>query len=223
MIHAVLNLPEQFDLLIIDDNSPDGTAKEVAGLKQQYPNRLFLHERAGKLGLGTAYIHGFKWALENKYEFIIEMDADFSHDPNDLPRLVEACKDSADVVVGSRYVKDGKVVNWPADRIILSKGASLYVRLITWIPVKDTTAGFVCYKRKVLESIDLDAIRFIGYAFQIELKYAAWKCGFKIVEIPIIFKDREAGISKMSKGIFKEAVLGVLKMKWKSMFTTYRK
>lgn len=223
MIHAVLNLPEQFDLLIIDDNSPDGTAKEVAGLKQQYPNRLFLHERAGKLGLGTAYIHGFKWALENKYEFIIEMDADFSHDPNDLPRLVEACKGSADVVVGSRYVKDGKVVNWPADRIILSKGASLYVRLITWIPVKDTTAGFVCYKRKVLESIDLDAIRFIGYAFQIELKYAAWKCGFKIVEIPIIFKDREAGISKMSKGIFKEAVLGVLKMKWKSMFTTYRK
>lgn len=223
MIHAVLNLPEQFDLLIIDDNSPDGTAKEVADLKQQYPNRLFLHERAGKLGLGTAYIHGFKWALENKYEFIIEMDADFSHDPNDLPRLVEACKSNADVVVGSRYVKDGKVVNWPADRIILSKGASLYVRLITWIPVKDTTAGFVCYKRKVLESIDLDAIRFIGYAFQIELKYAAWKCGFKIVEIPIIFKDREAGISKMSKGIFKEAVLGVLKMKWKSMFTTYRK
>lgn len=223
MIHAVLCLPEQFDLLIIDDNSPDGTAKEVAGLTQEYPNRLFLHQRAGKLGLGTAYIHGFKWALENKYEFIIEMDADFSHDPNDLPRLVEACKGSADVVVGSRYVKDGKVVNWPADRIILSKGASLYVRLITWIPVKDTTAGFVCYKRKVLESIDLDAIRFIGYAFQIELKYAAWKCGFKIVEIPIIFKDREAGISKMSKGIFKEAVLGVLKMKWKSMFTNYRK
>jgi dolichol-phosphate mannosyltransferase len=223
MIHAVLNLPEQFDLLIIDDNSPDGTAKEVANLKQQYPSRLFLHERAGKLGLGTAYIHGFKWALENKYEFIIEMDADFSHDPNDLPRLVEACKGNADVVVGSRYVKDGKVVNWPADRIILSKGASLYVRLITWIPVKDTTAGFVCYKRKVLESIDLDAIRFIGYAFQIELKYAAWKCGFKIIEIPITFKDREAGISKMSKGIFKEAVLGVLKMKWKSMFTTYRK
>ncbi len=223
MIHAVMQLQDQFDLLIIDDNSPDGTAQEVRNLQTQYPGRLFLQERPGKLGLGTAYIHGFKWALQNNYAFIIEMDADFSHDPHDLHRLLEACKGEADVVVGSRYVTNGKVVNWPADRIILSKGASLYVRMITWIPVKDTTAGFVCYKRKVLESIDLDAIRFIGYAFQIELKYAAWKCGFKIVEIPIVFKDREAGISKMSKGIFKEAVLGVLKMKWKSMFTTYRK
>lgn len=222
MIHAVLSLPEQFDLLIIDDNSPDGTAREVESLKQNYPARLILHKRSGKLGLGTAYIHGFKWALENNYAFIIEMDADFSHDPNDLPRMLEACKGDADVVVGSRYVHNGKVVNWPANRIILSKGASLYVRLITWIPVKDTTAGFVCYKRKVLEAIELDAIRFIGYAFQIELKFAAWKCGFKIVEIPIVFKDREAGISKMSKGIFREAVLGVLKMKWKSLFTSYR-
>ena len=223
MISAVLSLPEQFDLLIIDDNSPDGTAATIEKLIPQYGNRLILHQRPGKLGLGTAYIHGFKWAMEHAYNYVVEMDADFSHDPNDLPRLLQTCKNGADVAIGSRYVRNGEVVNWPTDRIFLSKGASLYVRMITWIPVKDTTAGFVCYRRKVLETIDLDAIKFIGYAFQIELKFAAWRCGFKIKEIPIVFKDREAGISKMSKGIFKEAVLGVIKMKWKSIFNSYRK
>ncbi len=223
MISAVLSLPDQFDLLIIDDNSPDGTAAEIEKLQAEFGNRLILQKRPSKLGLGTAYITGFKWAIEHTYDFVIEMDADFSHDPNDLPRLLNACKLEADVVIGSRYVKNGKVVNWPTDRIILSKGASLYVRMITFIPVKDTTAGFVCYKRKVLETIDLDAIKFIGYAFQIELKFAAWRCGFKLKEIPIVFKDREMGISKMSKGIFREAVLGVIKMKWKSMFRSYRK
>ncbi len=223
MIHAVLSQPDQFDLLIIDDNSPDGTAAAIEALKPEFGARLILQKRPGKLGLGTAYIAGFKWAIAQGYEYVIEMDADFSHDPNDLPRLLNTCKTEADVVIGSRYIKNGKVVNWPTDRIFLSKGASLYVRMITFIPVKDTTAGFVCYKRKVLETINLDAIKFIGYAFQIELKFAAWRCGFTLKEIPIVFKDREIGISKMSKGIFKEAVLGVIKMKWKSFFTTYRK
>jgi len=222
MINTIMALPDQFDLLVIDDNSPDGTAQEVELLIKQFPERLFLHKRSGKLGLGTAYIEGFKWALQHPYEFVIEMDADFSHDPNDLPRLLNACREGADVAIGSRYVKDGTVVNWPVNRVLLSKGASLYVRMITWMPVKDATAGFVCYRRKVLETIRLDDIKFIGYAFQIGLKYAAWKCGFKIKEIPIVFKDREKGISKMSKGIFREAVYGVVKMRWKSMFSSYR-
>ncbi|MFN0274644.1 MAG: polyprenol monophosphomannose synthase [Chitinophagales bacterium] len=221
MIHAVLALPQQFDLLIIDDNSPDGTAGSVEAVQKEYTGRLFLQKREGKLGLGTAYIKGFKWALENKYEYIIEMDADFSHNPNDLPRLIETCENGVDVVIGSRYVKGGNVENWPANRILLSKCASIYVRCITWMPVKDTTAGFVCYKRKVFEKIDLNKIKFIGYAFQIELKFAAWRCGFILKEIPITFKDREKGISKMSKGIFREALIGVLKMKWNSMFTNY--
>lgn len=223
MIHAVLNLPEQLHVLIIDDNSPDGTAKEVDQLINKYPGRLFLQTRPGKLGLGTAYIAGFKWALKNNYEYIVEMDADFSHKPSDLPRLLQACQNGADVVIGSRYVKNGNVEDWPLNRILLSKGASLYVRMITGMPVKDTTAGFVCYKRKVLETIDLDKIKFIGYAFQIELKFAAWKCGFRLMEIPITFKDREKGISKMSSGIFKEAVYGVIKMKWKSFGNSYKK
>jgi dolichol-phosphate mannosyltransferase len=178
-------------------------------------------QRSGKLGLGTAYITGFKWAIERNYQYIIEMDADFSHKPEDLPRLLDACVQGADVSIGSRYVKGGNVEDWPTNRILLSKWASRYVRFITWIPVQDTTAGFVCYTRPVLEKIDLDKIRFIGYAFQIEMKYAAWKCGFTLREVPITFKDRERGISKMSKGIFKEAVLGVLKMRWKSMFNSY--
>lgn len=223
MIAAVLNQPHAFHLLIIDDNSPDGTALDVERLMPTYNGRLFLQKRSGKLGLGTAYITGFKWALEHHYDYIIEMDADFSHKPNDLPRLLETCMNGADVAIGSRYIKSGKVEDWPLNRILLSKGASLYVRLITGIPVKDTTAGFVCYKKEVLEKIDLDKIKFIGYAFQIELKFAAWKCGFTLKEIPIIFKDREKGISKMSKGIFKEAVYGVIKMKWKSFSNSYAK
>ncbi len=223
MIAAVLNQPHAFHLLIIDDNSPDGTALDVERLMPTYNGRLFLQKRSGKLGLGTAYITGFKWALEHHYDYIIEMDADFSHKPTDLPRLLETCINGADVAIGSRYIKSGKVEDWPLNRILLSKGASLYVRLITGIPVKDTTAGFVCYKKEVLEKIDLDKIKFIGYAFQIELKFAAWKCGFTLKEIPIIFKDREKGISKMSKGIFKEAVYGVIKMKWKSFSNSYAK
>lgn len=223
MIAAVLNQPHAFHLLIIDDNSPDGTALDVERLMPTYNGRLFLQKRSGKLGLGTAYITGFKWALVHHYDYIIEMDADFSHKPTDLPRLLETCMNGADVAIGSRYIKSGKVEDWPLNRILLSKGASLYVRLITGIPVKDTTAGFVCYKKEVLEKIDLDKIKFIGYAFQIELKFAAWKCGFTLKEIPIIFKDREKGISKMSKGIFKEAVYGVIKMKWKSFSNSYAK
>ncbi len=223
MIPAVLDQDPSYALLIVDDGSPDGTADAVRGLMKQYPDRLHLLERPGKQGLGTAYILGFRWALERGYSFVLEMDADFSHDPKDLPRLINACSEGADVSVGSRYVKGGKVENWPADRVLISKGASIYVRLITWMPVRDTTAGFVCYKREVLEAIDLDKIRFIGYAFQIEMKYAAWRSGFRIREIPITFKDRVKGSSKMSKGIVKEAALGVLSIRWKSLFHAYRK
>lgn len=223
MITAVLSLPQDFDLLIIDDNSPDGTASAVTAMQSTYPTRLHLHQRAGKLGLGTAYIAGFKWGLAQGYDYMIEMDADFSHKPEDLPRLLDACKNGADVAIGSRYIKGGNVEDWPTDRILLSKWASRYVRMITWIPVHDTTAGFVCYKRNVLDTIDLDKIRFIGYAFQIELKYAAWRSGFALKEIPIVFKDRQKGISKMSKGIFKEAVYGVITMRWKSFFHSYTK
>lgn len=223
IITAIINLDQQFHVLVIDDGSPDGTAAIVKELQQQYPSSLFLEERTGKLGLGTAYIHGFRWAISRGYNYIFEMDADFSHDPADLRRLYLACKESgADVAIGSRYVKGGGTVNWPRNRILLSKGGSLYTRLITWIPVNDTTAGFVCYKREVLETINLDEIHFLGYAFQIEMKFAAWKLGFRITEVPIIFKDRKLGISKMHKGIVKEGILGVLKLKWYSLFKDYR-
>lgn len=214
IIRAVMNLPEVFHVLIIDDGSPDGTANIVKGLQNEYPEKLFLLERKGKQGLGTAYIAGFKWSLAKGYEYIFEMDADFSHNPNDLIRLYENCKNgSSDLSIGSRYVTGGKVENWPLNRILISYGASVYVRLITWMPVKDCTAGFVCYTRKVLESINLDEIRFIGYAFQIEMKYRAWKKGFRLAEIPITFVDRKEGQSKMTKGIVKEAILGVWKMR----------
>ena len=221
IIGAVFLLQQQFHVLIIDDGSPDGTAAIVKSLFSKYPGQLFLEERKGKSGLGTAYIHGFRWALKNGYNFIFEMDADFSHNPADLQRLYIACKNGADVAVGSRYVKGGAVENWPADRIALSKGASLYSRIITWMPVKDPTAGFVCYRREVLEAINLSGINFVGYAFQIEMKFAAWKLGFTIKEVPITFKDRKLGDSKMNKGIIKEGVLGVLKLRWMSMFKDY--
>ena len=215
---------DAFHILVIDDGSPDGTAATVKNLQAKYPGRLFLEERTGKLGLGTAYIHGFKWALARGYSFIFEIDADFSHNPDDLLRLYNACRnEGADLAIGSRYVKDGGVKNWPRNRILLSKGASLYTRMITWMPVKDPTAGFVCYKKEVLEAINLDQIHFVGYAFQIEMKFAAWKLGFKIKEVPIIFQDRTSGISKMNKSIVKEGILGVLKLRWQSLFKNYRR
>lgn len=223
MIDAVFALQSNCHVLIIDDNSPDGTAGIVRSLITKYTGQLFLEERTGKLGLGTAYIYGFKWAIEKDYQYIFEMDADFSHDPKDLEALYDACKNGAGVAVGSRYVKGGAVANWPADRIILSKGASFYTRMITWMPVKDPTAGFVCYKKEVLEALNLDEIVFAGYAFQIEMKFAAWKLGFTITEVPITFIDREFGSSKMNKGIIKEGVLGVLKLRWQSLFKNYRK
>ena len=213
-----------FHILIIDDNSPDGTAAIVRELQEKYSGKLFLEERKGKLGLGTAYIHGFKWAVEKGYAFIFEIDADFSHNPNNLDGLYKACKyGGADLAVGSRYVKGGGFVNWPRNRIFLSKGASIYTRLITWMPVKDPTAGFVCYKKEVLETINLDEIHFAGYAFQIEMKFAAWKLGFKIKEVPIIFEDRKLGVSKMNKGIVTEGIYGVLKLRWNALFKNYRK
>ncbi len=208
-----MTLPEVFHILVVDDGSPDGTAAIVRSLQPEYPGKLHLEERSGKQGLGTAYIFGFKWALDRGYDYIIEMDADFSHDPEDLPRLQQACTQGADVAIGSRYTTGGKIKNWPFDRIFISYGASVYTRLITWMPVKDCTAGFVCYKRKVLEAIPLDSVRFIGYAFQIEMKYRAWKLGFKLTEVPITFIDRKEGTSKMSKGIVKEAIFGVWKMR----------
>jgi dolichol-phosphate mannosyltransferase len=215
IIQTVLALKSDYHILVIDDGSPDGTAQIVKDLMLQFRDRLFIEERSGKLGLGTAYIHGFKWALNNNYDYIIEMDADFSHNPNDLDRLIYACEvEGADVSVGSRYVKGGATENWPIDRLIYSKGGSAYTRIITGMPVKDPTAGFVCYKNKVLAAIDLDKIKFIGYAFQIEMKFASWRLGFKIKEVPITFIDRKIGISKMSSGIIKEAILGVLSMQW---------
>lgn len=224
IIKAVADLQQHFHILIIDDGSPDGTAAIVKSLFPKYPGQLFLEERRGKLGLGTAYIHGFKWALGRGYRYIFEMDADFSHDPADLERLYEACKNQgASLAIGSRYVSGGAVENWPRNRIFLSKGASVYTRLITWMPVNDPTAGFVCYKREVLEAINLDGISFVGYAFQIEMKFATWKLGFTIKEVPITFKDRKLGASKMNKGIIKEGVLGVLKLKWESLFKNYRR
>jgi dolichol-phosphate mannosyltransferase len=224
ILQAIYNLQQDFHVLVIDDGSPDGTGDIVRSLQAQFKNSLFLEERKGKQGLGTAYIFGFKWALEKGYQFIFEMDADFSHNPADLPRLYDACKNGGgDIAIGSRYVKGGGVRNWPWDRIALSKGGSLYTRLILWMPVADPTAGFVCYRKEVLEIINLDEIHFVGYAFQIEMKFATWKLGFKIKEVPIQFEDRKYGESKMSKGIVKEGILGVLKLRWYSLFTNYRK
>lgn len=224
IIEAVFSLPAEFHILVVDDGSPDGTASIVRGLQEKYPGKLFLEERRGKLGLGTAYIHGFRWSLQRGYAYIMEMDADFSHNPADLVRLYHACEfEGADVAVGSRYVKGGMVQNWPWDRIFLSKGASLYTRLITWMPIMDPTAGFVCYRREVLEQINLDKISFTGYAFQIEMKFAAWKLHFNIKEVPITFVDRKLGVSKMNKGIVKEGILGVLRLRWQSIFKNYRR
>jgi len=224
MVRKVFSLPQDLHLLIIDDGSPDGTAFIVKELMPQFPGKLFIEERKGKLGLGTAYIHGFKWAIARGYEYIFEMDCDFSHNPDDLLRLREACATGgADMAIGSRYIRGANVVNWPLGRVVMSYYASVYVRIITGIKVKDTTAGFICYRKRVLETIRLDDIHFIGYAFQIEMKFTAWKHGFKITEVPIIFTDRTEGTSKMSKGIFKEAILGVILLKWKSFFRSYKK
>lgn len=214
MVRAVFSLSPEFELLVVDDGSPDATAGHVKLMQAEFAGKLHLEERKGKLGLGTAYIHGFKWALARNYDFIFEMDCDFSHDPNDLLRLLEACKNGADVAIGSRYCKGGKISNWPLGRILMSYFASVYVRLVLWIPVKDTTAGFKCYRKNVLQSLELDSIRFMGYAFQIEMKYRAYKKGFKLVEVPILFTDRVLGISKMSPRIFKEAFLGVIQMRF---------
>ncbi len=214
MVRTVFSLPVRFELLIVDDGSPDGTANRVKELQNEFGNQLHIEERKGKLGLGTAYIHGFKWALQRVYDFIFEMDCDFSHNPADLVRLLEACEKGADVAVGSRYCKGGKVSNWPIGRILMSYFASVYVRVVLWLPVTDTTAGFKCYRRRVLEAIALDEVRFMGYAFQIEMKYRAYKKGFKIAEVPILFTDRVLGVSKMSTRIFKEAFLGVLQMRF---------
>jgi dolichol-phosphate mannosyltransferase len=221
MIRKVMSLPHDFHLLIIDDGSPDGTQIIVKNLMNVYPERLFIEERAGKQGLGTAYIHGFKWALAHQYDYIFEMDADFSHNPDDLLKLRQAIIDGADAAIGSRYINGVNVVNWPMSRVLMSYFASVYVRFITGIKVQDSTAGFMCYKRKVLETISLDKIKFVGYAFQIEMKYTAIKHGFTLVEVPIIFTDRTAGTSKMSTSIFREAFLGVIQMKINSIFRKY--
>jgi dolichol-phosphate mannosyltransferase len=224
IIRFVFSLPKVFHVLIVEDNSPDGTADIVRKLIKEFPDKLFMEERKGKLGLGTAYIHGFKWALAKGYEYIFEMDADFSHNPADLLKLYDACALlGADLAVGSRYIRGVNVVNWPMGRILMSYYASAYVRLVTRMKVRDTTAGFVCYTKKVLEAINLDRIRFIGYAFQIEMKYTAWKLGFRIHEEPIIFTDRTEGQSKMSSGIFKEAVLGVISLRCRNIRKIHRK
>ena len=222
IIRVVFGLEKEFHILIIDDGSPDGTADIVKRLQKEFPERLFMVERKGKLGLGTAYICGFKWAIEHKYDFIFEMDADFSHNPNDLPKLYAACTgQGGDVAVGSRYCNGVNVVNWPLGRVLMSYYASVYVRFVTGMKVQDTTAGFKCYRREVLEMIDLDRIHFKGYAFQIEMKFTAYKCGYKIVEVPIIFINRVLGTSKMNSSIFGEALFGVLKLKWWSLFRKY--
>lgn len=214
LIREIFSLEKDFHILIVDDNSPDGTAAIVKNLMKTFTNNLFILERKGKLGLGTAYIEGFKWALEKSYDFIYEMDADFSHNPNDLIKLYSACKnDGNDLAIGSRYITGVNVVNWPMGRVLMSYFASAYVRFITRMKVMDTTAGFKCYRRTVLETIDLDKIKFMGYAFQIEMKYLSWKLGFKVIEVPIIFTDRTDGISKMNSGIFKEAILGVIDLR----------
>lgn len=222
IIRAVFGLEKEFHILIIDDGSPDGTADIVRRLQKEFPERLFMVERKGKLGLGTAYICGFKWAIEHKYDFIFEMDADFSHNPNDLPKLYAACTEqSGDVAVGSRYCNGVNVINWPLSRVLMSYFASVYVRLVTGLKIQDTTAGFKCYRREVLETIDLDRIHFKGYAFQIEMKFTSYKCGFKIVEVPIIFVNRVLGTSKMNSSIFGEALFGVLRLKWWSLWRKY--
>ena len=223
IIRAVFGLEHGFHVLVIEDGSPDGTADIVRQLQKEFPQRLFMIERKGKLGLGTAYIAGFKWALQHpQYEYIFEMDADFSHNPNDLPRLYEACAvRGADLSIGSRYVSGVNVVNWPMGRVLMSYFASKYVRLITRLPIHDTTAGFVCYRRRTLETLNLDAVRFKGYAFQIEMKYTAYMCGAKVEEVPVIFINRELGTSKMNSSIFGEAVFGVIRLKWNSWFKKY--
>ena len=224
IIRAVFGLEKIFHILIIEDGSPDGTATIVKGLQKEFPERLFMIERTGKLGLGTAYICGFKWAVEHKYDYIFEMDADFSHNPNDLPRLYNACANEGyDVAIGSRYVSGVNVVNWPMGRVLMSYYASKYVQFVTGIKVKDTTAGFKCYRREVLETIELDKIRFKGYAFQIEMKFTAYKCGFKIKEVPVIFVNRELGTSKMNSSIFGEAMFGVMRLRWDGWFRKYPK
>lgn len=217
MIDKVFSLPTEFDLLVIDDGSPDGTAAVVKERQAEFPERLYLVERTGKLGLGTAYITGFKWALERDYDYIFEMDCDFSHNPDDLVRLYERAEQGYDVVVGSRYIKGVNVVNWPMSRLLMSYGASLYVRMMTWMPMKDSTAGFVCYSRKALETIDLDEVRMKGYGFQIEMKYSAWKLGLKLSEVSIVFTERREGVSKMSGGIFGEAFWGVMKLPFRKI------
>ncbi|MBV6484962.1 MAG: Polyprenol monophosphomannose synthase [Flavobacteriales bacterium] len=223
MIRKVFSLPQSFDVLIIDDGSPDGTAAIVKELQKEFPKQLFIEERKGKLGLGTAYIHGFKWSLSRNYEYTFEMDCDFSHNPEDLIKLYNACaKAGADLAIGSRYIKGVNVVNWPMGRILMSYYASAYVRFITGLNIRDTTSGFKCYTKKVLATIDLNKIKFKGYAFQIEMKFAATKLGFNVVEIPIIFTDRQQGASKMSGGIFKEAIFGVIQMKVLSWFKSYK-
>lgn len=223
IIRAVFQLEHGFHILVIEDGSPDGTADIVKSLqKSEFSDRLFMIERKGKLGLGTAYIAGFKWALQHQYDYVFEMDADFSHNPADLPRLYNACaQEGADLSIGSRYVSGVNVVNWPMGRVLMSYFASKYVRIITGLPIHDTTAGFVCYRRSVLETIDLDAIRFKGYAFQIEMKFTAYKCGFDVKEVPVIFINRELGTSKMNSSIFGEAVFGVIRLKWNSWFHKY--
>lgn len=219
ILEAVMKYPDGFDVLVIDDNSPDGTAEEVERVMKNHPGRVFLERRQGKLGLGTAYIHGFKWALQRDYGYVIEMDADFSHNPDDLTRLYHACKDNgADVAIGSRYISGVNVVNWPMGRVLMSYFASAYVRFVTRMKLRDATAGFVCYRRRVLEAINLDKIEFKGYAFQIEMKFKAWNKKFKIVELPIIFINRQLGTSKMNSSIFGEAMFGVMKLKFDSIF-----
>ena len=222
IIRAVFGLQKVFHILVVEDNSPDGTADIVRRMQKEFPERLFMIERKGKLGLGTAYIAGFRWAIEKKYDYIFEMDADFSHNPDDLPRLYAACHDQgADLSIGSRYVSGVNVVNWPMGRVLMSYFASKYVRIITGLPIHDTTAGFVCYRRKVLQTINLDSIRFKGYAFQIEMKFTAYKCGANVKEVPVIFINRELGTSKMNSSIFGEAVFGVIRLKWDSWFHKY--
>ncbi|ADQ18313.1 polyprenol monophosphomannose synthase [Leadbetterella byssophila] len=224
IIKAVFSLPEAFDVLIVDDGSPDGTAQIVKNLQEEYSGRLHLEERKGKLGLGTAYIHGFKWALARDYSYIFEMDADFSHNPKDLVRLLHACRDEGnDVAIGSRYIKGVNVINWPMSRVLMSYFAGIYVRMITRMPVMDPTGGFICYSRKVLQTIPLDKIQFVGYAFQIEMKFNAYLYKFKLIEVPIVFTDRTKGQSKMSTKIFKEAVFGVIMMKIWSLFKSFKR